>query len=164
MNIETGHRRSQGTGHHLGDADRRQHGHRRPSLRQAYGIDDARGDLLPEAKLDAIKEMQKRYGATGMTGDGINDARALAQADIGFCHGCSGNRHGHGSGRWVIAMTMTCSASRRDSASIQAHPCHSAGRTSPWHWHQGVFLVMAVVGTATMWTAVFADMGRACWW
>jgi P-type E1-E2 ATPase len=41
------------------------------------GIDDARGDLLPEAKLDAIKEMQKRYGATGMTGDGINDAPAL---------------------------------------------------------------------------------------
>jgi Cd2+/Zn2+-exporting ATPase len=54
------------------------------------GIDDARGDLLPEAKLDAIKEMQKRYGATGMTGDGINDAPALAQADIGFAMGAAG--------------------------------------------------------------------------
>ena len=39
--------------------------------------------MLPEAKLDAIKEMQKRYGATGMAGDGINDAPALAQADVG---------------------------------------------------------------------------------
>jgi Cd2+/Zn2+-exporting ATPase len=55
------------------------------------GIDDARGDLLPEAKLDAIREMQQRYGATGMTGDGINDAPALAQADIGFAMGGAGS-------------------------------------------------------------------------
>jgi Cd2+/Zn2+-exporting ATPase len=40
------------------------------------GIEDARGDLLPEAKLEAIRDMQQRYGATGMTGDGINDAPA----------------------------------------------------------------------------------------
>src|SRR3546814_4565332 len=44
--------------------------------RQA-GIDDARGNLLPEDKLVAIEDMQKRYGLTGMTGDGINDAPAL---------------------------------------------------------------------------------------
>lgn len=48
------------------------------------GIHDTRGDLRPEARVDAIKEMQKRYEATGMTGDGINGAPALVQADIGF--------------------------------------------------------------------------------
>jgi Cd2+/Zn2+-exporting ATPase len=54
------------------------------------GIDDVRGNLLPEEKLDAIKAMQQRYGAVAMTGDGINDAPALAQADIGFAMGGAG--------------------------------------------------------------------------
>ncbi|MGS0756979.1 heavy metal translocating P-type ATPase, partial [Roseateles sp. GG27B] len=45
------------------------------------GIAEVRGNLLPEDKLVAIKEFQSRYGPTAMTGDGINDAPALAQAD-----------------------------------------------------------------------------------
>ena len=94
---QAGHRRSQGTGVTsvmlTGDNTATA-----KAIAAQAGIDDARGDLLPEAKLDAIKEMQKRYGATGMTGDGINDAPAGAGRHR-FCHGCSGNRHGHGSGR-----------------------------------------------------------------
>ena len=39
------------------------------------GLTDIRGNLLPEDKLAAIQAMQKQYGATAMTGDGINDAR-----------------------------------------------------------------------------------------
>ena len=54
------------------------------------GVEDARGNLLPEDKLTAIRDMQKRYGPTGMTGDGINDAPALAQADVGFAMGGAG--------------------------------------------------------------------------
>ena len=51
------------------------------------GIEDARGGLLPEDKLSAIKEMRKRYGGTAMAGDGINDAPALAKADVGVAMG-----------------------------------------------------------------------------
>ena len=45
---------------------------------------------LPEDKLTAIEELQKRYGLTAMTGDGINDAPALARSDIGFAMGVAG--------------------------------------------------------------------------
>jgi len=54
------------------------------------GIDDVRANLLPEDKLEAIRQLQARYGPTGMAGDGINDAPALAQADIGFAMGGAG--------------------------------------------------------------------------
>ena len=52
------------------------------SIARQAGIDDARGDMLPEDKLAAIEEMQKRYGLTAMTGDGINDSPALARSDM----------------------------------------------------------------------------------
>jgi len=124
------------------------------------GIDDARGDLLPEAKLDAIKEMQKRYGATGMTGDGINDAPALAQADIGFAMGGAGTD---------IAMEAADVVIMNDNLQRVAETVRLSKRTHAVLWQnitlalgiKSVFLVMAVVGTATMWMAVFADMGAS---
>ncbi len=54
------------------------------------GIDSARGELLPEDKLAIIEEYGRR-GVTGMVGDGINDAPALARADIGFSMGAAGS-------------------------------------------------------------------------
>ena len=47
------------------------------------GIEDARGDLLPEDKQTAIQDSQRTLGMTAMVGDGINDAPSLAQSDIG---------------------------------------------------------------------------------
>lgn len=124
------------------------------------GIDDARGDLLPEAKLDAIREMQKRYGPTGMTGDGINDAPALAQSDIGFAMGGAGTDTAMEAADVVIMnddlerIAETVVLSRRTHAILWQNITLALGIKS-------VFLVMAVFGTATMWMAVFADMGAS---
>ena len=124
------------------------------------GIDDARGDLLPEAKLDAIKDMQKRYGPTGMTGDGINDAPALAQADIGFAMGAAGTD---------TAMEAADVVIMNDDLQRVAETVQLSKRTHAVLWQnitlalgiKSVFLMLAVFGTATMWMAVFADMGAS---
>ena len=124
------------------------------------GIEDARGDLLPEAKLEAIKEMQKRYGATGMAGDGINDAPALAQADIGFAMG------GAGTDTAIEAADVVI---MNDDLQRVAEAVRLSQRTHAVLWQnislalgiKSIFLVMAVFGTASMWMAVFADMGAS---
>lgn len=124
------------------------------------GISDARGDLLPEAKLEAIREMQRHYGATGMTGDGINDAPALAQADIGFAMGGAGAD---------TAMEAADVVIMNDNLERVAETVRMSKRTHAILWQnisvalgiKGIFLLLAVFGTATMWMAVFADMGAS---
>jgi Cd2+/Zn2+-exporting ATPase len=124
------------------------------------GIEDARGDLLPEDKLQAVKQMQQRYGATGMAGDGINDAPALVQADIGFAMG------GAGTGTAMEAADVVI---MNDNLQRLAETVRLSRRTHAVLWQnivlalgiKGVFLLLAVFGTATMWMAVFADMGAS---
>jgi Cd2+/Zn2+-exporting ATPase len=124
------------------------------------GIADARGSLLPEDKLGAVRAMQQRYGATGMTGDGINDAPALAQADIGFAMGAAGTD---------IAMETADVVIMNDDLGRIAETIRLSRRTHAVLWQnialalgiKAVFFALAVFGSATMWMAVFADMGAS---
>ncbi len=124
------------------------------------GIADARGGLLPQDKLSAIEEMRARYGPTAMTGDGINDAPALARADIGFAMG------GAGTDTAVEAADVVI---MNDNLGRIAETIELSRRTHSILWQnitlalaiKAAFFVLAVFGSATMWMAVFADMGAS---
>lgn len=130
------------------------------AIAKEAGIDEASGNLLPEDKLAAIKGLQARHGATAMTGDGINDAPALAQADIGFAMGGAGTH---------TAMEAADVVIMNDNLSRIPETIRLSRRTHAVLWQnislalgiKVVFLVLAVFGYASMWMAVFADMGAS---
>ena len=130
------------------------------SIARQAGIDDARGNLLPEEKLAAIEELQGRYGPTAMTGDGINDAPALARADMGVALAAAGTDTAMEAADVVIMnddlrrIPETIRLSRQTHAVLWQNIALALGI-------KVVFLGLAVFGNATMWMAVFADMGAS---
>ena len=130
------------------------------TIAKQAGIDDARGNLLPEDKLAAIEDLRKRHGPIAMTGDGINDAPALARADIGIAMGAAGTDIAMEAADVVIMnddlrrIPETIRLSRHTHAVLWQNIVLALGIKS-------VFLVLAVFGSATMWMAVFADMGAS---
>lgn len=124
------------------------------------GLTEVRGNLLPEDKLAAIQSMQARYGPTAMTGDGINDAPALAQADVGVAMGAAGTD---------IAVEAADVVVMNDDLRRIAETVRLSQKTHSVLWQnitlamglKVLFFVLAVFGSATMWMAVFADMGAS---
>ncbi len=124
------------------------------------GIAEVRGNLLPEDKLRAIGELQQRLGVTAMTGDGINDAPALAKADIGFAMGGAGTHTAMEAADVVVMnddlrrLPETIRLSKRTHAVLWQNIALALGIKL-------VFLLLAIFDDASMWMAVFADMGAS---
>ncbi|MCP5322253.1 MAG: cation-translocating P-type ATPase [Pseudomonadales bacterium] len=124
------------------------------------GIDDVRANLLPTDKLAAIRAMQQSFGVVAMAGDGINDAPALAQADIGIAMGAAGTDTAMEAADIVIMnddlrrIPEMIRLSRRARVVLWQNIALALGIKL-------VFLLLAVFGSATMWMAVFADMGAS---
>lgn len=130
------------------------------AIADQIGIQDARGNLLPEDKQSAIAELKNRYQAVGMVGDGVNDAPALARADIGFAMGAAGTATALETADVAIMdddprkISRFINLSRSTSAVLKQNITLALGI-------KGVFFVLALTCHATLWMAVFADMGAS---
>ncbi len=130
------------------------------ALAEAVGIRDVRADLLPEHKLDAVGELRARHGALAMVGDGVNDAPALAAADVGIAMGTAGSD--------AALETADVALMADDLAKIPYAIRLSRATVRNIRFNIGfslalkaAFLVMALAGTATLWMAVVADTGAS---
>ncbi|KVR15012.1 hypothetical protein WK13_11500 [Burkholderia ubonensis] len=135
--------------------------HTAQAIARQAGIDDARGNQLPEDKLAAVEELATSgAGAVGMVGDGINDAPALARADIGFAMGAMGTD--------AAIETADVALMDDDLRKIPAFVRLSRATHRVLVQNIGfalgvklVFLGLTVAGLGTMWMAVFADAGAS---
>jgi Cd2+/Zn2+-exporting ATPase len=130
------------------------------AIAKNVGIDDARGNLLPEDKLAVISDELSKYGTVGMAGDGINDAPALAKASIGFAMGAAGTDTALETADVALMDDDLRKIPHFIRLSKQAASILKQNITIALSI-KAVFLVLALMGSATLWMAVFADMGAS---
>lgn len=134
--------------------------HTAAAIAQQVGIDQAKGNLLPTDKLQAIEALLAQGETTGMVGDGINDAPALARADIGFAMGAAGSDSAIETADVALMDDDLRKIARfvqlsRDTAGIlQQNITLALGI-------KAIFLILTLTGHGSMWMAVFADMGTS---
>jgi Cd2+/Zn2+-exporting ATPase len=124
------------------------------------GMDEVRSGQLPADKVAAVEHLRHAHGAIAMVGDGVNDAPALAAADVGIVMGAMGSDAALETAD-IALMTdeltnvpYTIRLSRATLANIRANVAISIGL-------KAAFVFLAVAGVATLWMAVLADTGAS---
>jgi Cd2+/Zn2+-exporting ATPase len=127
---------------------------------EKLGINNAFGDLLPEDKVNKVKEIKAQNETVAFVGDGVNDAPVVALSDVGIAMG------GLGSDATIETADVVI---QDDKPSKIPMAINIGKQTKKIVWQnitlafvvKGIVLILGAGGLATMWEAVFADVGVA---
>jgi Cd2+/Zn2+-exporting ATPase len=130
------------------------------AIGKEVGVDQVQAELLPEQKMAAIAALNARYGTVAMVGDGVNDAPALAQADVGIAMGGAGSNQAMETADIVLMaddltqLPYILALSRRTRRTVTANIVFALAI-------KAAIFVLAAAGLATLWMAVVADVGAS---
>ncbi len=128
------------------------------AVARELGIADLRSGLLPTDKANAIAELNHRRGPTGMVGDGVNDAPALAAARVSVALGGVSSASALETADVVLmaddlaALPWLVRLGRATLARIRQNIALALGA-------KALVLILAILGLATLWMAILADVG-----
>jgi len=128
------------------------------AIARQVGIDEARGDLLPEQKVDRVRELMARHKHVGIIGDGVNDAPAMAVASVGIAMGAAGTDTAIETADMALLQDDLSKVAgairlgRRTVRVIQANIAFALGV-------KAIFLALALTGHTSLWLAILADTG-----
>ena len=130
------------------------------SLAQRLGIDEYRAELLPEDKVQAIRELKDEYGKVAMVGDGINDAPAMAAADLGIAMGAAGSDTAIETSDIALMssdltkLPFAIKLSRSTLTTIKSNIAFSL-------FIKAAIILLSAIGITSLWLAILADTGAS---
>ena len=130
------------------------------AIAKQTGIDEVQADLLPGDKVAAVEDLVRRYGSVAMVGDGVNDAPAMGRANLGIAMGAMGSD--------AAIETADVALMSDDLSKLPWLVRHSRATLAVIRQNVAfsicvkvVFTVLTVIGLASLWGAIAADVGAS---
>lgn len=130
------------------------------AIAREIGIDETHAELLPDEKVKKVEDLVARFGTVAMVGDGVNDAPALARANLGIAMGAIGSD--------AAIETADIALMTDDISKLPWLVRHSKRTLAVIRQNitfalvvKAIFVVLTFVGMASLWGAIAADMGAS---